>query len=100
YKMGQYALAEQTLEKAIIMMPKDPTVRDHLGEVYASTGHLQKAIAQWESSLTNYANSAPADADPSDVNKVRKRLDKAKNKLAKEETHASVPSPNVSVPAH
>ncbi|MEO6964771.1 MAG: tetratricopeptide repeat protein, partial [Acidobacteriaceae bacterium] len=41
YKMGQYALAEQTLEKAIIMMPKDPTVRDHLGEVYASTGHLQ-----------------------------------------------------------
>lgn len=99
YKLGQYALAEQALEKAIVMMPKDPTVRDHLGEVYASTGHLQKAVVQWENSLANYANSAPADAEPADVNKVRKRLDKAKSKLAKEEAHASVPSP-ASAPSH
>lgn len=91
YKLGQYQLAEQTLQKAIALMPKDPTVHDHLGEVYASTGHLQAAVAQWESSLANYADSAPADADPADVSKVRKRLDKAKVKLAKEETHASVP---------
>jgi len=91
YKLGQYELAEQTLQKAIALMPKDPTVHDHLGEVYASTGHLQQAVAQWESSLANYADSAPADADPSDVNKVRKRLDKAKVKLAREETHVSVP---------
>ncbi len=91
YKLGQYELAEQTLQKAIALMPKDPTVHDHLGEVYASTGHLQQAVAQWESSLANYADSAPADAEQSDVNKVRKRLDKAKVKLAKEETHASVP---------
>jgi hypothetical protein len=38
--------------------------------------------------LANYANSAPADAEPADVNKVRKRLDKAKVKLAKEDSHA------------
>jgi hypothetical protein len=70
------------------LIPKDPTVHDHLGEVYASTGHLQQAVAQWESSLANYADSAPADAEPADVNKVRKRLDKAKVKLAKEDSHA------------
>lgn len=91
YKLGQYELAEEALEKAIALMPKDPTVHDHLGEVYASTGHLQQAVAQWESSLANYANSAPADAEPADVNKVRKRLDKAKVKLAKEDAHATVP---------
>lgn len=91
YKLGHYELAEETLQKAITLIPKDPTVHDHLGEVYASAGHLQQAVAQWESSLANYAASAPADAEPADVNKVRKRLDKAKVKLAKEDTHATVP---------
>jgi tetratricopeptide (TPR) repeat protein len=91
YKLGQYELAEEALEKAITLIPRDPTVHDHLGEVYASIGHLQQAVAQWESSLANYASSAPADAEPSDVSKVRKRLDKAKVKLAKEDPRATVP---------
>lgn len=92
YKLGQYALAEQALERAIALIPTDPTVHDHLGEVYASIGNLQQAVVQWQSSLKNYANSAPADAEPADVNKVRKRLDKAKQKLAKEEAHSTAPS--------
>lgn len=89
YKLGQYGMAEQVLQKAITLIPTDPTVHDHLGEVYATTGHLQQAVAQWESSLANYSNSAPADAEPADVNKVRKRLDKARVKLAKEDAHAT-----------
>lgn len=90
YKLGQYAVAEQMLEKASTLIPTDPTVHEHLGEVYATTGHLHEAVAQWERSLQNYNNSAPADAEPSDVNKVRKELDKAKVKLAKEDAHAAV----------
>lgn len=89
YKLGQYGMAEQVLQKAITLIPTDPTVHDHLGEVYATTGHLQQAVAQWESSLANYSNSAPADAEPADVNKVRKRLDKARVKLAKEDAHTA-----------
>ncbi len=89
YKMGQYAIAEQVLQKAVTLIPTDPMVHDHLGEVYATTGHLHEAVAQWESSLQNYANSPAADAEPSDVSKVRKRLDKAKVKLAKEDAHAT-----------
>jgi len=92
YKLGQYALAEQYLDRAIALMPTDPTVHDHLGQVYAATGNLQQAVAQWQTSLKNYASSAPADAEPADVNKVRKRLDKAKQKLAKEEAHATSPN--------
>lgn len=91
YKLGQYAVAEQMLQKAITLIPTDPEVHDHLGEVYATTGHLHEAVAQWESSLQNYASSPAADAEPSDVNKVRKRLDKAKVKLAKEDAHATTP---------
>lgn len=93
YKLGQYAVAEQVLQRAIALMPSDPTVHDHLGEVYATTGHLQQAVLQWQNSLNDYANSAPADAEPADVNKVRKRLEKAKVKLAKEEAHSTAPHP-------
>ncbi len=91
YKLGQYALAEQALEHAISLIPTDPTVHDHLGEVYASIGNLPQAVSQWQTSLKNYANSAPADAEPADVNKVRKRLDKARQKLAKVEAHSTAP---------
>jgi tetratricopeptide (TPR) repeat protein len=91
FKMGQYAMAEQVLQKAITLIPTDPTVHDHLGEVYATTGHLHEAVAQWESSLQNYANSPAPDAEPADVSKVRKRLDKAKVKLAKRDAQASGP---------
>lgn len=91
FKMGQYAIAEQVLQKAITLIPTDPTVHDHLGEVYATTGHLHEAVAQWESSLQNYAISPAPDAETSDVNKVRKRLDKAKVKLAKEDAKATAP---------
>jgi tetratricopeptide (TPR) repeat protein len=91
YKMGQYSQALQTLQKAIALIPTDPTVHDHLGEVYAATGNLQGAITQWQNSLQDYANSVPADAEPADVSKVRKRLDKAKAKLAKEQAHATEP---------
>lgn len=93
YKLGHYTQAQQSLEKAIALMPSDPTVHDHLAEVLATTGNLQQAVVQWQTSLNNYAISAPADAEPADVNKVRKKLDKARQKLAKEEAHSTTPHP-------
>ncbi|HUZ05440.1 MAG TPA: tetratricopeptide repeat protein, partial [Acidobacteriaceae bacterium] len=77
-KMGQYALAEENLQRASELMPDDPTVHDHLGELYAKTGRLKQAITQWERSLQEYSHSAPADAEPSDVSKVEKKLESAK----------------------
>ena len=35
----------------------DPTVHDHLGEVYEKTGRLKLAAAQWEESLNEYART-------------------------------------------
>ncbi len=91
-KMGQYALAEENLEKASERMPNDPTVHDHLGELYAKTGHLKQAIAQWERSLQEYSHAAPGDAEPEDVGKVEKKLESAKiklSRLSKEEAHGT-----------
>jgi tetratricopeptide (TPR) repeat protein len=91
FKMGQYALAEANLHKAIERISKDPQVHDHLGELYEKTGRLKLAATQWEQSLQEYARTVPADAEPSDVNKVQKKLDTARVKLAKEEATGASP---------
>ena len=83
YKQGQYALAEENLRKANERINTDPTVHDHLGEVYEKTGNLKMAVAQWERSMTEYARSLPSDADPADVAKVQHKLENARVKLAK-----------------
>jgi tetratricopeptide (TPR) repeat protein len=83
YKSGQYALAEENLRKANERMSTDPTVHDHLGEVYEKTGNLKMAVTQWERSMTEYAHSLPADVDPVDVAKVQHKLENARVKLAK-----------------
>ncbi|HKO11551.1 MAG TPA: tetratricopeptide repeat protein [Acidobacteriaceae bacterium] len=84
YRMGQYQQAEDDLQRAISRGASDPTVHDHLGDVYEKTGRLKQAAAQWELSLNEYAHTAQADMDSTDVSKVQKKLDSARVRLAKE----------------
>ncbi len=83
YKLGQYGPAEQNLHQAIDRQPTDASIHDHLGEVYAKTGRLKLAVDQWERSMTEFAHSLPADADPNDIAKVKQKLDQARVKLAR-----------------
>jgi tetratricopeptide (TPR) repeat protein len=91
FKMGQYALSEANLRKASERIATDPTVHDHLGELYEKTGRLKLAAAQWEQSLHEYSRTVQADAEPSDVSKVEKKLETARVKLAKEESAGTSP---------
>ncbi len=84
FKMGQYPLAEENLRKASERVSTDPTVHDHLGELYEKTGRLRLAVAQWDQSLAQYARTVPADVDDVDVSKVQKKLETAKVKLARD----------------
>jgi tetratricopeptide (TPR) repeat protein len=84
FKLGQYTEAENSLRKASERDASDPTVHDHLGELYEKTGRLKLAAAQWELSLNEYARTVSADMDPGDVSKVQKKLDSARVRLAKE----------------
>jgi tetratricopeptide (TPR) repeat protein len=89
FKLGKYDLAEADLRKAVERNSTDPTVHDHLGELYEKTGRLKQAAAQWEQSLKEYAVTAPADTDPGSMGKVQKRLDSARIRLAREAAHPS-----------
>ena len=86
YKQGQYTLAEGYEQKAAARTGNDPTVLDHLAEIYAKTGKLQQAVAEWQKSLAQYATSLAPEADPADVEKVQHKLEGARVKLA----HAGV----------
>ena len=82
YKQGQYELAENYARKAVVRLGTDPAVLDHLGEIYAKTGKLQQAAAEWQKSLAQYATSLPPEADAADVAKVQHKLEGARTKLA------------------
>ncbi len=85
FRMGKYELAEQNLVKASQKINTDPTVHDHLGDLYQKTGRLKLAAANWERALNEWNRTVAAEVDPDDVARVQKKLDSAKMKLAKEE---------------
>jgi len=93
FKLGQYELAEENLHQAVERDRTDPTVHDHLGELYEKTGRIRLAAAQWELSLAEYSKSAPADVEPGDVAKVQHKLESARVKLAKQENATGQPKP-------
>lgn len=86
YKLGDYELAENNLRSAVSRDQTDGTVHMHLGDLYEKTGRIRQAAAQWKLSLAEFAKSNPADYNPGDVAKVRKKLENAQTKLAKEES--------------
>ena len=86
FKMGEYELAEDNLRQAVNRDQTDPTVHMHLGDLYEKTGRIRLAAAQWEMSLADFARSVPADVDPGDVARVQKKLESAREKLAREES--------------
>jgi tetratricopeptide (TPR) repeat protein len=84
YKLGDYERAEDNLRQAVERDQTDPTVHEHLGDLYEKTGRIRLAAAQWQLSLAEFAKSSPADFEPGDVTKVQKKLESARVKLAKE----------------
>jgi len=93
FKMGDYEQAEENLRQAVERDQSDPTVHDHLGDLYEKTGRIRLAAAQWELSLAQFAKSAPADVEPAEVAKVQKKLQTAQVKLARQESTTGLAKP-------
>ncbi|MGC2108960.1 MAG: tetratricopeptide repeat protein [Candidatus Korobacteraceae bacterium] len=89
YKMGNYDLAEENLRRASERLGDDPTIHDHLGELYQKTGRLKLAATHWQRSLEEWNRTIPAEVDTDSVAKVQKELETARVKLAKQGTGAA-----------
>ncbi len=88
FKLGKYDQAEDSLNKAshLQRMGSDPTVQEHLGDLYQKTGRLKLAAAHWERAIEEWNKTVAAEIDQDDVAKVQKKLDSARVKLAKEDS--------------
>lgn len=82
FKAGKYDLAEENLRKAVEKSNDDPTIQDHLADLYQKTGRLKQAIAHWERALAGFGKTISAEVEPGDVAKVQKKLEAAKVRLA------------------
>ncbi|HET9308001.1 MAG TPA: tetratricopeptide repeat protein [Candidatus Sulfotelmatobacter sp.] len=87
FKLGKYDLAEDNLNKAASHMGSDPTVQEHLGDLYQKTGRLKLAAAHWDRAVQEWSKTVPAEQDGDAFAKVQQKLDAAKVKLAKEDSN-------------
>src|SRR5205085_2822975 len=84
YRLNNLDEAEQNLRRSIEVINGDPTVYDHLGDVYLKQGKVKEAIAQWQLSLKEWEKSTQSEMDSSEVAKVTKKLESARVRQARE----------------
>lgn len=85
FRLGKYDLAEENLNKASQHMGSDPSVQEHLGDLYQKTGRLKLAAAHWERALEEWNKTVAAEVDSDAQAKVQQKLDAARVRLAKEQ---------------
>jgi len=85
FRLGKYDLAEDNLNKASQHMGSDPSVQEHLGDLYQKTGRLKLAAAHWERALEEWNKTVAAEVDGDALAKVQQKLDAARVRLAKEQ---------------
>ena len=51
YRLGRYDEAAQTLEAAVLLVPGDPTINNHLGDALWKAGRRMEARFQWNHAL-------------------------------------------------
>ena len=85
FRLGKNDQAEEQLVKASQKIGTDPTVHDHLGDLYQKTGRLKLAVAHWERAVAEWNKTVAAEVDSDDLARVQKKLESAKVKLAREQ---------------
>jgi tetratricopeptide (TPR) repeat protein len=85
YRLGKFDQAEEQLVKASQRIANDPTVHDHLGDVYQKTGRLKMAVVHWERAVTEWNKTVAPEVDTDSLASVQKKLESAKMRLAKEQ---------------
>jgi tetratricopeptide (TPR) repeat protein len=86
FRLGKYELAEEELVKASQRIGTDPTVHDHLGDVYQKMGRLKLAVAHWERAVAEWNKTVAPEVDTDNFASVQKKLESAKVRLAREQS--------------
>jgi tetratricopeptide (TPR) repeat protein len=87
YRENKLDEAERALVRALAKkeIGGDPTVHDHLGDVYFKLGKTKDAITQWQASLKEAeVADNQSEMEPGELATIGKKLEDAKVRLAKE----------------
>ena len=66
--LGKFEDAIQPMERAVELMPDDPIVNDHLGDVYWKVGRKREAKFQWRRAIS-------FDPEEKELVRIRKKLE-------------------------
>src|SRR5258708_17379216 len=67
FRQGKLDLAEKFLTDATHLMPRDATVKQHLGDVLAKRGEAGRALSMYRAALT-------LEPDGKDLDKIRSKI--------------------------
>lgn len=83
YRLGRYDEAVGYMESAVELMPVDPVVNDHLGDVYWAVGREREARFQWMRALSFVdPDDVDGEADP---DRMRRKLEVGLDVVLQEE---------------
>jgi tetratricopeptide (TPR) repeat protein len=80
FKMGRYDLAENPLEKAASKIQDDPTIHEHLGNLYLRQGKKARAQEEWQRALKEWPEAVSSDFDADQAKQLQKQLDELKTR--------------------
>ncbi|SFR15090.1 tetratricopeptide repeat protein [Poseidonocella sedimentorum] len=78
YRLGRYDEAVGHMERAAELMPVDPIVNDHLGDVYWAVGRKMEARFQWMRALS-------FDPEEAEAERIRRKLEVGLDRVLAEE---------------
>jgi len=84
FKMGRYDLAAPPLEKAASRIQDDPTIHEHLGNVYLRLGKTSRAQEEWQRALREWPDAVSSDFDAEQAKELQKQLDSLKSHSGRE----------------
>lgn len=79
FKMGRYDLAEPPLEAAARLIQNDPTIHEHLGNLYLRMGQPARAQEEWQRALKEWPAAVSSDFDADQAKQLQKQLDELKS---------------------
>ncbi|MEM6372678.1 MAG: tetratricopeptide repeat protein [Pseudomonadota bacterium] len=83
YRLGRYDEAVGYMESAVELMPVDPVVNDHLGDVYWAVGREREAQFQWMRALS-FVDPEDLDGE-ADPDRMRRKLEVGLDVVLEEE---------------
>lgn len=77
YRKGNYAEAEKLLKQAVEKEGVDPTILEHLGDVYSKSNRMGEAVTQWKLAIEEWKKLPPSEINEEEYSRLQRKLSEA-----------------------